>query len=77
MTPINKVKNHVWYMKWSASLLVVLANFLTAFDHTPMNKYAALLATVVWLYVSLRWNDRAMITMNVVILTILVTGISN
>lgn len=75
--PINKIKNHVWYVKWLASLLVVLATFLTAYDFIPANKYASLIATLLWLYVSMRWNDRAMILMNVVILTILAGGIFN
>ena len=75
--PFNKIRNHVWYVKWLSSLLVVTTVALTSFDITPFNKITGLVSTLGWLYVSLRWNDRSMIVMNSVLIAVYAAGMAN
>lgn len=75
--PFNKIRNHVWYVKWLSSLLVVTTVALTSFDITPLNKWLGLVATFGWLYVSLRWHDRSMIVMNSVLIAVYAAGLGN
>ena len=64
--PFNKVKNHIWYTKWAASIITVLSILATTGDRVPLNAYLGLTGALLWLYVSIRWNDRSLIVLNTV-----------
>lgn len=66
---------HVWYVKWAASIAVLIGVAFTSNSVIPWNLYVSVLGTVGWLYVSLKWNDRAMIVMNSIILAVYAQGI--
>ncbi len=66
--PFNKIKNHVWYTKWTASILTVMAILATTADREPLNAVSGLVGSTLWLYVSIKWNDRSLIVLNSVAL---------
>ena len=48
---------------------------LTAANIHPYNLYTAIPGTLLWMYVSFKWNDRSLILMNTIALTIYLLGI--
>lgn len=74
MVPV-KTYDHVWYVKWASSIGVLIGVALTTHSISPMNMYVGTAATLGWLYVSLKWHDRAMVVMNAVVLSVYFEGI--
>ena len=64
-------------VKWISSLIIIVSMILTASNIYPLNIFLAVPATIGWIYVSFKWGDKAMISMNFVALTIYVLGITN
>ena len=71
----RKEKDKVWYVKWASSLTLMLGMVLTAQNVFPSNLYLHVLGTIGWMYVSIVWNDRALIVINSVALSIFFNGI--
>ena len=71
----GKEKDKVWYVKWASSLTLMLGMVLTAQNVFPYNLYLHVLGTIGWMYVSIVWNDRALIVINSVALSIFFNGI--
>tara|TARA_R100000742_G_C4257256_1_gene75112 strand:+ start:362 stop:604 length:243 start_codon:yes stop_codon:yes gene_type:complete len=71
----RKEKDKVWYVKWASSLTLMLGMVLTAQNVFPYNLYLHVLGTIGWMYVSIVWNDRALIVINSVALSIFFNGI--
>jgi len=74
MIDIHK-KDHVWLVKWISSILMVVTMALTSANMYPMNIYIGLIASFGWTYVSLKWNDRALIILNTVAIIVYLTGV--
>ena len=69
-------KKHIWYMKWAASLILLVAMSVRASALSPLtDTILSFIGCAGWLYVSLAWADRALIILNAVACTILLTGI--
>ena len=68
-------RNHVWYVKWISSILMIVTMSLTAVNIYPYNVFLGLISSIGWVYVSIRWNDRALIVINAVSLAILTNGL--
>jgi hypothetical protein len=64
-------------VKWISSLIIIVSMILTASNIYPLNIFLAVPATIGWIYVSFKWGDKAMISMNFVALTIYLLGIIN
>ena len=64
-------------VKWISSLIIIISMILTASNIYPLNIFLAVPATIGWIYVSFKWGDKAMISMNFVALTIYLLGIIN
>ena len=64
-------------IKWISSLIIIVSMILTASNIYPLNIFLAVPATIGWIYVSFKWGDKAMISMNFVALTIYLLGIIN
>ena len=64
-------------IKWIGSLFIITSMILTASNIYPLNLYLALPGTLAWIYVSCKWNDKSLIAMNFVALTIYLLGIVN
>jgi hypothetical protein len=74
---VTPYKDTTWYVKWSASVCILIATSLRA-SGPDLHLYDMLFSIVGlfgWLYVGLKWNDRAIILLNGVITVILFGGI--
>ena len=67
VTPIFDV---TWYIKWAATLILVVGSFLNAQNMYPLNVYVMTVGIVGWLMVGFLWRDRAMIFLNTVVLRV-------
>ena len=67
-----------WYIKWSASVLLLTAMVLRATGDYPFTDMClSLVGCVGWLVVAMLWKDRALIILNAIASFILMTGILN
>jgi hypothetical protein len=65
-----------WYIKWIASFMLMIAVCFRAADVNHMfDLYFSLAGTVGWLIVGFLWHDRALIFLNAILSTVLLTGI--
>ena len=66
-----------WYVKWGATVLVLIAVVCRSVDEIPKIYDVAFswLGTLGWLYVGLQWKDRALIILNSVIGFLLFTSL--
>ncbi len=65
-----------WYIKWISSLMLMIAVCFRAADLNHMfDLYFSFLGTAGWLVVGFLWHDRALIFLNAVLSTVLLTGI--
>ena len=88
MNDIPKVKDHEiltttttplhtkdWYIKWVASVILLVGMILTAQNIYPINLFVNITGLIGWLIVSIMWNDRALIVINAVGVSIYLNGI--
>ena len=67
-----------WYIKWSASVLLLTAMVLRATGDYPFTDMClSLVGCIGWLVVAMLWKDRALIILNAIASFILMTGILN
>ena len=71
----NKEKGLTWKVKWVATIILILAMILTSQNIYPYNLIFHTIGIVGWMYVSIVWNDRALIVINSVGLSIFINGI--
>ena len=72
VTPIGDFS---WYVKWIASIVLIMGLLLRSAMIQPLDLYITLLGSIGWTYVGLLWHDRAIIVINVVASTIVIGGI--
>ena len=54
-----------WYIKWVASLFVLVAmSFRGVSGYETYDLYLSMIGISLWLWVSVLWNDRALIMLN-------------
>ena len=70
-------RDHVWYVKWASSILMIITMSLTAVNIYPYNVFLGLISSIGWTYVSIRWNDRALIILNTIAVGIYLVGTLN
>jgi len=63
----------VWYVKWFATFMVILAVACRSVDEIPKvyDVVLSFIGTSAWLWVGLQWKDRALIVLNTVIVFML------
>ena len=67
-----------WYIKWVASVLILIAMILRATGDYPFTDMClSLVGCMGWLVVAMLWKDRALIVLNSIAGFILITGILN
>jgi hypothetical protein len=71
----QKERDLTWYVKWASSIVLMLGMILTSQNIFPYNLYVHFVGLLGWLYVSIVWNDRALIVVNSVALSIFTNGI--
>ena len=64
-----------WYIKWIASIILVVATILTSNNIYPFNLMVHALGMFGWFIVAIIWNDRALLVINAVSLVLLINGL--
>ena len=65
-----------WYIKWTASVLLLIAMSLTSVGNSePWNLLLHLIGVLGWLYVGILWHDRALIFINSIASFIFLSGL--
>lgn len=65
----------LWRIKWASSIVLLFAMTLTSQNIYPYNLVAHFVGVLGWLVVAINWNDRSLIVVNSVALSILANGI--
>ena len=54
-----------WYLKWVASIIVLCAMSIRGVsEYAQIDLYLSIVGISLWLWVSVLWNDRALIMLN-------------
>ena len=64
-----------WYIKWTASIILLIGMVFTALELTPINLFFHLVGVIGWFVVGYMWHDRAMMVVNSVAIFVFVFGI--
>ena len=64
-----------WYVKWIATIILLAGMILTSNNIYPFNLFVNIAGLTGWIIVSVIWNDRALIIINTVGLSIYVNGV--
>ena len=64
-----------WYIKWFASIVLIIGAATTAMDMYPYNMYFQFTCITGWLIVGWIWKDWSLIVVNIVGSLILLAGI--
>tara|TARA_R110000803_G_scaffold95871_1_gene163958 strand:+ start:398 stop:646 length:249 start_codon:yes stop_codon:yes gene_type:complete len=66
-----------WYVKWVATMFVLISVMfrLAGVDYHFFDMICGLVGTVLWLWVAILWQDRALIILNVIMTILLGTGV--
>jgi energy-coupling factor transporter transmembrane protein EcfT len=78
MTKLNKqTPTHTldWYIKWIASIILVVGVILTSNNIYPLNLIVHAIGMFGWFIVAIVWNDRALLVINAVSLALLLNGL--
>jgi hypothetical protein len=75
MTKEVRERDITWYVKWASSIILMIGMTFTSQNIFPYNLFFHLLGTLGWTYVAIVWNDRALLVINSVALSIFINGI--
>ena len=64
-----------WYIKWFASIVLIIGAAVTSLDMYPYNMYFQFVGITGWLIVGIMWKDWALIVVNTIGSLILFAGI--
>ena len=64
-----------WYIKWIASIILVIGVILTSNNIYPLNLIVHAIGMFGWFIVAIIWNDRALLVINAVSLVLLINGL--
>jgi hypothetical protein len=74
-TPLKHQHPLSWYIKWISSIILIAAMIATTNNMYPWNMLLQFLGVGGWLWVSIIWNDRALIVVNAVATAIMANGL--
>ena len=66
-----------WYIKWIASVILVVGVILTSNNIYPYNLMVHAIGMFGWFIVAIIWNDRALLVINAVSLVLLINGLGS
>ena len=72
VTPLHDL---TWYVKWVSTLLVIAAVMCRSLELHIYDMVFSLLGVIGWIFVGLRWHDRALTLLNTVLGVLLILGI--
>jgi len=64
-----------WYIKWIASIFLIIGMILASVNLFPYNIMVASIGVLGWLIVGILWHDRALIVLNAISLAIYLMGV--
>ena len=64
MKKITPTHTTDWYIKWVASLFIIIGLLLTSNYIYPLNLLLHGIGLIGWLIVSVMWNDRSLMVLN-------------
>jgi ABC-type siderophore export system fused ATPase/permease subunit len=67
----------VWCVKWAATIMILISvSFRNAgVEYYLLDMIFGTIGTILWLWVSIVWKDRALIMLNVVMFVLLFSGV--
>ena len=74
VTPMHTID---WYIKWASSIVLIGGMLMTANNIYPLNLFFHIVGLFGWLIVSMMWNDRALMIINAIGLSLFVNGLLN
>lgn len=74
LTPVGTLD---WYIKWTASVIILIGMCLTSINFMPYNLFFHFVGVMGWLVVGVMWHDRALMVVNSVAAMIFFMGILN
>lgn len=74
-TPLRHHHPLSWYVKWISSIILIFAMIATTNNLYPINMILQGIGVAGWLWVSIIWNDRALIVVNAVAVAIMINGL--
>ena len=67
-----------WYVKWVSVGLILIATVARSVGTIPqVDMWFGLFGTLGWAWVGFLWHDRALLVLNVVLVTLLILGLMN
>ena len=67
-----------WYVKWISVFLILFATVARSVGTMPqVDMWFGLFGTIGWAWVGYLWHDRALLVLNVVLITLLALGLTN
>ena len=67
-----------WYVKWVSVVLILIATVARSIGTMPhVDMWFGLFGTLGWAWVGYLWHDRALLVLNVILVTLLVLGLGN
>ncbi len=69
-------KPYQW-LAWCGSIGIIFSAILASFDVYPLDLYTFLISSVIWVIVSIIWQEKSLIAVNVGVSIIYVVGIIN
>ena len=65
-----------WYVKWISVFFICIAVLCRSVEEVPKiyDVVLSMFGTAGWLWVGFKWHDRALVVLNTVLLSILVSG---
>jgi len=74
-TPLRHHHPISWWVKWVSSIVLIFAMIATTNNLYPWSMILQGIGVAGWLWVSIVWNDRALIVVNAVAVAIMCNGI--
>ena len=73
ITPLQDI---TWYVKWVSVIFICIAVLCRSVEEVPKiyDVVLSMFGTAGWLWVGFKWHDRALVVLNTVLLSILVSG---
>tara|TARA_E500000178_G_C16620795_1_gene573243 strand:- start:165 stop:500 length:336 start_codon:yes stop_codon:yes gene_type:complete len=73
VTPLHDA---TWYVKWFGVFFICMAVLCRSIQEVPKiyDVCFSIIGTAAWLWVGIRWHDRALIVLNTILLAMLVSG---
>lgn len=69
------MKTFNFWLKWTATVLLVIFAILTSLDITPLNIWIANVATLLWLIWSIRIRELSLVVVNMTLLLVYFVGL--